>query len=204
MIDKVELDDTGTGCALTLAERDRLQRGLRALPETMPPRAVWHRIEQQGRAQGLLRPSAPSAGVRWLAGGGIAAAVVVAVLNLPRDDRAVVPRSTELERPLPTVPSWDPAAEDNSRLDALNALMVQSRLLERDLRRLPPQPQVARAGTLATIDDLQRRIAAIDYRLNDPSASLDRTQREAAWRERVRLMDSLVRLRYAQAQRVSF
>ena len=102
---------------------------------------------------------------------------------------------------LPTVPAYDPSANIQPR-DAIRALMVQSRLLEQDLRRLPAQPQVARTATLATIDDLQLRIASIDQQLIDPDLPPETQARY--WRELVRPVDSLLQLRYAQAQRVSF
>lgn len=191
-------------CGLTIVERDRLRHTLRELPETMPPRAVWQRIEQQARAEGLLKRPAIPERVRWAAGAGIAAAVVMLVLNLPNttpplagDDALIA--GTDL----PTVPTYDETSEE-MQVASINALMVQSQLLERDLRRLPYQPQVMRASTTATIDDLQSRIAAIDYQLNHPAIRMTREQQERYWRERVRLMDSLVRLRYAQAQRASF
>ena len=94
--------------------------------------------------------------------------------------------------------------ENNNGLRELNALMVRSARLERNLRSLPSQPSVMRAGTAATISELEDSIAAIDSRLNYSGNSLSTEQAEIYWRERVRLMDSLLQLRYAQAQRVSF
>ena len=61
-----------------------------------------------------------------------------------------------------------------------------------------------RASTTATISDLEDRIAAIDYQLNDPAVQMSDGDRELFWRERVRLMKSLLQLRYAQAQRTAF
>jgi hypothetical protein len=89
-------------------------------------------------------------------------------------------------------------------VNALQALMVESRQLETDLRSLPREPRVVRAGTQATIVDLEDRIAAIDYQLSDPEVQMTPDEQEIFWRERVRLMKSLVRLRYAQAQRTAF
>ena len=86
----------------------------------------------------------------------------------------------------------------------LNALKVESQILERNLRQLPDQPSVMKVSTATAIQDIEDRIAAIDYRLNDRTIRLDPRQEEIYWRERVRLMNSLVRLRYAQAQRISF
>ncbi len=199
--------DEEMASGLTIDQRDALRDMLSDLPDTMPPRAVWDRIESQAQAEGLLNPGLKNRGVaghgvRWLAGSGIAAAVVLAVLGLP--STGPVPDGTvadSAETVLPTEPAYNPSAVPNG-FDTLNALRVQSQLLERDLRRMPNQPQVVRAGTLATIDDLQGRIAAIDLYLSDPALSPE--QQEIYWRERVRLMDSLVRLRYAQTQRGSF
>ena len=38
---------------LTVDDRDALRDGLRGLPDTMPPRAVWHRIREQAEAEGI-------------------------------------------------------------------------------------------------------------------------------------------------------
>ena len=82
--------------------------------------------------------------------------------------------------------------------------MVQSRQLESDLRSLPDEPRVMRASTVATISELEDRIAAIDYQLTIPDVQMTPDDRELFWRERVRLMNSLLALRYAQAQRAAF
>ena len=82
--------------------------------------------------------------------------------------------------------------------------MVESRQLESDLRAMPEEPKVMRASTVATIADIEDAIAAIDYQLNDSTMQMTAEETELFWRERVRLMKSLVQLRYAQAQRTSF
>ncbi len=69
---------------------------------------------------------------------------------------------------------------------------------------MPEEPKVMRASTVATIADIEDAIAAIDFQLNDPSTQMTEEETELFWRERVRLMKSLVQLRYAQAQRASF
>ena len=73
-----------------------------------------------------------------------------------------------------------------------------------DLRALPEEPRVRQAGTVATIAEIEDRIAAIDYQLNDPSLQMTGEEEEIFWRERVRLMKLLVGLRYAQAQRTGY
>ena len=82
--------------------------------------------------------------------------------------------------------------------------MVQSQQLESDLRALPDEPKVMRASTVASIADIENAIASIDFQLSDPAVQMTPEVRELFWRERVRLMKSLVQLRYAQAQRTSF
>ena len=193
MTDKQEEE---MNCGLSVAERDLLQTKLGELVDTVPPRAVWQRIEAQAQAEGLFRRRVGD-GMQWFAGAGIAAAVVLAVLNLPMmtpvvDDGSDVAYST----PPPSVANTTPAN--------LNALMVQSQQIERDLRALPGQPSLMRAGTAATIADLEDRIASIDYWLNHPQVRMSDEQVEVYWRERVRLMNSLLNLRRAQAQRTAF
>ena len=88
--------------------------------------------------------------------------------------------------------------------NTLQALMVESRQLESDLRSMPEEPRVRQAGTVATISEIEDRIAAIDYQLNDPSIQMTDEDKRIFWRERVRLMKLLVGLRYAQAQRTGY
>lgn len=185
-------------CGLTVDERDALRRSLAALPDTMPPRAVWERVREQAEAEGLItrRRLRPMTG--WYAGGGLAAAAVLAAI-------AMRPLLQTGEPEFSATP--DPAATElvsEQPLNVLEALMVESRELESDLRSLPEEPRVVRAGTQATILDLEDRIAAIDYQLGNPAVTLTAEEEEIFWRERVRLMKILVRLRYAQAQRTAF
>lgn len=190
-------------CGLTVAQRDVLQMKLRELPDTMPPRAVWQRIEEQARAEGLLNKPGLSEPVRWYAGVGLAAAVVLAVIILPNAaNRGDLPLTAETEI-FSTVPEYS----DNGALTGyppITALMVRSQVLERDLRALPQGPRVHRASTTATIFDLQDRIAAIDFQLSQAGSSMTPEQQQVFWGERVRLMDLLLRVRYAQTQRMAF
>ncbi len=197
MTESNEQQDEMMNCGLSVAEREILQTSLGALEDTMPPRVVWKRIEEQARAEGLFKPKATQRRT-WLLGAGLAAAVVLAVLNVP-----VTSLLESSEQSFPTVPSNEVLA-GNSRGQELNALMVRSQQIERSLRALPGQPSLVRASTAATISDLEDHIAAIDYMLNHPDAQLNPEQRKIYWRERVRLMNSLLSLRTAQAQRTSF
>ena len=79
-------EDGEMASGLTVEQHDVLRSMLDDLPDTVPPRAVWERIESQAQAEGLLNRPFLRSGSRWLAGSGIAAAVVLAVLGLPGND----------------------------------------------------------------------------------------------------------------------
>lgn len=195
----VQQEDT-VSCGLNVMQRELLQSKLRQLDDTPPPREVWQRIEQQARAEGLVR-SRWSEGTRWLAGSGLAAAVVLAVLNVPVADLL-----RDGNENFQTVPEF---AENGDTLGAqhlntMNALMVQSQRIESDLRALPDEPSLVRAGTAVTISELEDHIAAIDFALNHPDLDLSAEQEAVYWRERVRVMRLVLQLRTAQAQRTSF
>lgn len=196
-----ERKDEEMNIGLSVAERDVLQNKFRELKDTMPPREVWRRIESQARAEGLFQGRYFET-AKWLAGAGIAAAVVLAVLNVPITPVIDTGEDVFGEETFSATPSGDDLADSGP--PNLNALMVQSQAIERDLRALPGQPRMVRASTAAMIAELEDRIAAIDYRLNHPAYRLAPVEAEIYWRERVRLMNSLLNLRRAQAQRMAF
>lgn len=197
-MNNIDETDEKMNCGLSVAERDLLQTGLRKLEDTVPPREVWQRIEAQARAEGLFKRRIAE-GTKWFAGAGIAAAVVLAVLNIPLGTTVVDDGSEVFDAtPSPSV------ADANQAPAILNALMVQSAEIERDLRSLPTQPSLVQASTAATIAQIEDRIATIDYWLNHPQVRMNPVQAEIYWRERVRLMNSLLSLRRAQAQRMAF
>lgn len=198
MSDSSKKQDEMMNCGLSIQERDVLQQRLRELEDTPPPRAVWQRIDEQARAEGLFTQRVPER-TKWLAGAGLAAAVVLAVLNIP-----VSPLIDSGQEQFPTEPEYAASTTNGDDMRVLNALMVRSQQIERNLRALPEQPSVVRASTAATISELEDQVAAIDYLLAHPELQLSAEQQETYWRERVRLMNSLLQLRAAQAQRVSF
>ena len=104
----------------------------------------------------------------------------------------------------PTLPP--PAASVEEIVPADDAatmaeLQRRSRQLEGLRRVMPQRPQIVRASTARTIADLQDQITFVDMRLN-AAAELGLTpeQQQALWRERVYLMQSLIRLEYARLQ----
>ena len=167
------------------------------LPDTMPPRAVWHRIREQAEAEGLIKQDIIRRPMSWYSGVGLAAAIVLAAVLVP------VMMNSPSAPPAVTEPQ-NSQVTNSSQVNALQALMVESRQLESDLRSLPNEPRVMQAGTVTTISDIKDRVAAIDYQLNDPDVQMTSEETEIFWRERVRLMKLLVQLRYAQAQRTAY
>jgi len=175
-----------------------LAAALRRMPQRQPPRGTWQEIRRQAEREGLVKPPRRRRlrrDLEWLAVGAVAATVVIALLDLPLSG---------------TAPGGDPAparatgfAATPAENDAsLGSLMARSRLLEEALRAAPEKRRVMRASTASTIVTLEDRIAMIDQQLSFPERPLTEAEAKALWRERVQLMDSLVQLRHAQAQRV--
>ena len=183
-------------CGLTADERDLLQQELRGLPEVMPPRVVWQRIREQAEAEGLIKTGVMRRPMTWNGGLGLAAAVALAAILAP----------AMMNSPEPIGITEPPVSQATNDIpfNALQSLMVESRQLESDLRALPEEPRVRQAGTVATISEIEDRIAAIDYQLNDATVTMTDEDEHIFWRERVRLMKLLVGLRYAQAQRAGY
>lgn len=177
-------------CAQCLAEaallaktRERLQ----ALPSFAPPADVFAQIS--------ARASAPAPRRRSLGALAAAAAFVVAVIVVV----AVRDRSNA-----PQVAA-SPAAQRHAPDEDMLKLIAQSRQLDEILNYLPVRPQVERVSFAATVDSLEERIQMVDLQLAYGSdAGLDRTQAHRLWSERVELMDSLVKVRYAESAPMAF
>ena len=77
-------------------------------------------------------------------------------------------------------------------------LVARSQQLEGLLQKLPERPRIERVSTAAMIDTIEDRIQWLDFQLSDaPDSGLNEEQTRRLWRERVELMDSLVKVRYA-------
>ena len=88
------------------------------MQDTMPPRAVWKRIVEQARAEGLLSNGHLRLGAKWLTGAAIAAAVALAVLTIPS-----APPVDELPATFSDTPDYEQIAGNNS-LTTFNYLIV--------------------------------------------------------------------------------
>lgn len=93
-----------------------------------------------------------------------------------------------------------PATGDAGPRPALTTAPVEPTSAESWLASAPPEPVVVRVGTYAAVAALEDRIAFIDDSMNDSRLAGDPEVDPASLaRERSRLIDTLARVRYAQA-----
>lgn len=169
--------------ALLAKTRERLQ----ALPSLAPPADLFAQIS--------ARAAAPAPGRRSLgAAAAVAAIVVAAVALVAVRDRSSAPQIVAA-----------PAVQQHAPDEDMLKLIAQSRQLDEVLNYLPVRPQVERVSFAATVDSLEERIQMVDLQLAYGSdAGLDRAQAHRLWSERVELMDSLVKVRYAESAPMAF
>jgi hypothetical protein len=112
-----------------------------------------------------------------------------------RDETAPkVVSQRDVQRAQPQDPATD--AVEHARVPEL---VARSQQLEDLLQRLPERPSIERVSTAAMIDTIEDRIQWLDFQLSDaPDSGLNEEQTRRLWRERVELMDSLVKVRYAE------
>lgn len=160
---------------------------LRALPQLEPDVGAWNAVQSRMKRH--------SSSVAWkraslsIAAGVAVLAIVVGHFVGQKDSLA--PESSVLA--------------ERSTTDELVALIEHSRQLDLMLQELPNRPRVERVAMAATLDSIENRIQWLDAELTHGVVPAEDEQRiRTLWRERVELMDSLVKVRYAQAGSVSF
>ena len=170
---------------LSLAER------LRALPQVESDPAGWQSVQRRLAACRARRPGRQARIARYAAAASLAALGMFAGLKLSetRPGVATDPDAAQVASPV---------AED--RIESLRA---RSRALEEMLAAMPSRPAVERAGTSLPIETLEAEVQWLDHQLSlagSTGAALPDAER--LWRDRVEVMNSLVRLRYVEAQHV--
>ncbi len=213
--------DSCPECQLEAQRIATLRAGLRSLPAVSPASesgdAMWAAITARSGGQHDASHKAGSNAHWWplgLAASLLLAALMVVLMpsqvtDLPLSastgsastgsangdsagDASAISASAISDMPLRTVP-------------ATSQLVERSQQLEQMLGSLQYQPRVVNARTAGTIAQLEDQIAWIDYGLGEGSdGQLSEDEANALWRQRVELMNSLVHVRYAQAQRVDF
>ena len=192
---RVHLDSCGA-CRAELSRLRNLRKTMRSLPEIEPPDGRWQSIAQA--------PSKSTPSWRQPLAWGIAASLLVMVWlagNLSGRDSIDnrVADSADVAATGSTVASQAQASTGTSQTDDVNALKNRSRQLGVLLQSLPGRPDVVRAGTDDTISSLENSLAMVNYTLNRPDTALTSGESKELWQHKVNLMDSLVKVRYAEA-----
>jgi hypothetical protein len=180
--------DACAECAAELARTESLQEGLRALAP-VPEAAADGWVEVQSRLAAARSKGSLAARVAPYA----AAASVVALALFAALRWTEVPAPEE-SKPAPLI------VLDTESLDRLRS---RSQELEALLAALPERPAVARAGTSVPIESLEAQVQWLDHQLTLAGAAGQASETEQLWRDRVEAMNSLVQLRYVEAQQVN-
>ena len=93
-------------------------------------------------------------------------------------------------------------AEQALALDRVAQLQTQSQALDEMLSVIGERPVVERAGTSLPIDTLEAQVQWIDHQISVGDGEIEPDSAERLWRKRVEAMNSLVQLRYVEAQRI--
>ncbi|MFQ5634692.1 MAG: hypothetical protein ACE5G3_05100 [Gammaproteobacteria bacterium] len=195
---------------------------LRSLPDMPPPAGSWHRVRKNLRRRNPFVWSGAALAA-------CAALVAVVLLTRGAEPIQPVANYLVNSEPAPRPDApVDAGAANAAERSDVRDLRRRSQQMERLLRGLPPRTQLVRADVAGAIAELQDRIAAIDYELNRaaldradgrwtesgaiarwPAADHVNGYQSTGparalppgdlWRQRVDLMDSLVRVRYAEA-----
>jgi len=179
-------------CSACLAESAALadtRARLQTLPSFDPPAVEF--VHLAARANHVRRRPA----LAWAAavsGAVIAIAAFVVVRDATHPTQtAALPKTTTV-----VLQASDPE---------MQRLIAQSRELDELLHHLPDRPQVQRASLGATVDSIEERIQMLDLQLAyGADAELDHQEARRLWSERVELMDSLVKVRYAESAPMVF
>ncbi|HKU16341.1 MAG TPA: hypothetical protein VJQ52_18250 [Steroidobacteraceae bacterium] len=176
-------------CAAELRKLREMQARLQSLPQLDAPASF---VEIQ---RAMTRPAAtPRPAVSARVVGAVAFVVLTAIFFVALRDETVpvAERSSS--------PAQSPEqSTDRVEIERVPELVAQSRRLDDLLQQLPERPRVERVSTAATIDTIEQRIQWLDVQLSDaPHSGLNEVQTRRLWRERVELMDSLVKVRYAE------
>jgi len=171
-------------CGECAAEVERLRRtaaALRSLPDLRPARDLWPsvRAEIEGRRKRRR--------MEWFGGAALAlAASLTFIFVAPRALR-------QSPSPAPTPPSTSFGTQ-HAAPGEIDSLVRKSQRLEAALRQYEPEGRVIDAGSASNVVEIEDSIALIDARLSStPVRRTSSNEVTGLWRDRVRLMDALVR-----------
>jgi len=181
-------------CSRRLARLQANRSRLQSLPDVIAVAGDedWREIERRVAA----RRAAPRRRIRIGVAAAAASLVSLGLLaGLRVQDRAANPADA-----FAGIESAVVAAD----APTITELQHRSMLLEQLLAALPERPAVERAATALPIDSLEAQVQWVDHRLSEAgSAASASEETEQLWRDRIELMNSLVQLRYVEAQRLT-
>ena len=184
------------GCSECLAQLARvtaLQSQLRTLPEVVSAgRDGWLEVERRLRARTDVPGRRTRTGLLAVAA---SLAMLAVVAGLRIQDRPATGRDAFAGLAANVIDGVPPT---------LAELQQRSVQLEQLLAALPERPAVERAATALPIDALEAQVQWVDHRLTESGVTdVAPEETERLWRDRIELMNSLVQLRYVDAQRMS-
>ena len=180
-------------CAQRLAHLQAIRQRLRTLPDVVASGGDgWAEVERRI----VERTRAPGRRVRiglLAAAASVGSLAVLAGLRLQDGAR----QDPEPFANLGAEVAADPQIK-------IAELQRQSLQLETILAALPERPAVERAATALPIETLEAQVQWVDHRLSEFEATetVD-PEAEQLWRDRIGIMNSLVQLRYVEAQRLA-
>lgn len=201
-------------CQSQLGRLSMIRSALGNLPEIVPPDDAWQRILAHHKASRPRERRNFVPQLIGLAASVLAVAVVLQVLDDPgrRAVRGMPESSTPASQtatseipPAAVAQQTGMGASAAAAAVPLATLISRSQRLENTLRALPRGPQLVTGSTAGTITELQDRIAMVDYQMSlGQLEDQDPDMARRLWQERIGLMNSLLAVRFAQAQQVSF
>ena len=166
---------------------------LRSLPTAEPRRDGWADVQSRLAAR-------TAAHARRRLGLQLAAAASVAIIAMTAAWRVA---DVVTEPPASMTVELTPlTAEQALALDRVAQLQSQSQALDEILSVIGERPVVERAGTSVPIDTLEAQVQWIDHQISVADGDIEPGSAEQLWRKRVGAMNSLVQLRYVEAQRI--
>lgn len=181
-------------CSGSLAGLVRMREQLQKLPGPVSHRDLWPAVQSAMTRQPLEKPRREVRTRAVLA----ASLVVLALAMLWRLNDPLTDVTTRS-----AYPQKEADVEHTLAADRLAQLRSQSQALEELLAELPQQSAVERAGTALPIDTIEAQVQWLDHQILASGDEMQPAATEQLWRERVEAMNSLVRLRYVDAQRVA-
>jgi hypothetical protein len=170
-----------------------LTQKLRSLPAAEPRRDGWADVQSRLAAMKTAR-------ARRRLGLQLATAASVAIIAVTAAWRVA---DVVAERPGAMAAELTPlTAEQALALDRVAQLQTQSQALDEMLSVIGERRVVERAGTSVPIDTLEAQVQWIDHQISVGDGAIEPGSAEQLWRKRVGAMNSLVQLRYVEAQRV--